>query len=122
MPQVGYHNGLEQRIILCTYIIMKATAQKKIVPNKVLVTGASGLLGVAAIEKFLSAGWDVVGASRRKTELPSGLSPAPLLHGKFTAWFVNSWASATDDHHFSAGLTGFHDAMRLVDFLEAKHA
>jgi nucleoside-diphosphate-sugar epimerase len=39
--------------------------------NKVLVTGASGLLGVAAIEKFLSAGWDVVGASRRKPELPS---------------------------------------------------
>jgi NAD(P)-dependent dehydrogenase (short-subunit alcohol dehydrogenase family) len=29
-------------------------------PNKVLVTGASGLLSVAAIEKFLSAGWDMV--------------------------------------------------------------
>src|SRR5207244_3880777 len=43
-----------------------------IVPNKVLVTGASGLLGVAAIEKFLSAGWEVVGVSRRKPELPSG--------------------------------------------------
>ena len=37
--------------------------------NKVLVTGASGLLGVAAIEKFLSAGWEVVGVSRRKPEL-----------------------------------------------------
>jgi len=41
-------------------------------PNKVLVTGASGLLGVAAIEKFLSAGWNVVGVSRRKPDLPSG--------------------------------------------------
>jgi nucleoside-diphosphate-sugar epimerase len=41
-------------------------------PNKVLVTGASGLLGVAAIEKFLSAGWDVVGVSRRRPKLPSG--------------------------------------------------
>jgi nucleoside-diphosphate-sugar epimerase len=41
-------------------------------PNKVLVTGASGLLGVAATEKFLSAGWDVVGISRRKPSLPSG--------------------------------------------------
>ena len=41
-------------------------------PNNVLVTGASSLLGVAAIEKFLSAGWDVVGVSRRKPELPSG--------------------------------------------------
>jgi nucleoside-diphosphate-sugar epimerase len=51
---------------------MNATAQKKIVPNKVLVTGASGLLGVAAIEKFLSAGWEVVGVSRRKPELLSG--------------------------------------------------
>lgn len=40
--------------------------------NKVLVTGASGLLGVATIEKFLSAGWEVVGVSRRKPELPSG--------------------------------------------------
>ena len=38
---------------------------------KVLVTGASGLLGVAAIEKFLSAGWDVVGVSRRKPKLPT---------------------------------------------------
>jgi nucleoside-diphosphate-sugar epimerase len=51
---------------------MNATAQKKIVANKVLVTGASGLLGVVAIEKFLSAGWEVVGVSRRKPELPSG--------------------------------------------------
>ena len=51
---------------------MNATAQKKLLPNKVLVTGASGLLGVAAIEKFLSAGWEVVGVSRRKPELPSG--------------------------------------------------
>ena len=40
--------------------------------NKVLVAGASGLIGVAAIESFLSAGWDVVGISRRKPELPSG--------------------------------------------------
>jgi len=40
--------------------------------NKVLVAGASGLLGVAAIEKFLSAGWEVVGVSRRKPELISG--------------------------------------------------
>jgi nucleoside-diphosphate-sugar epimerase len=46
--------------------------QGKIGPNKVLVTGASGLIGVAAIEQFLSAGWDVVGVSRRKPALPSG--------------------------------------------------
>ncbi|HVH87612.1 MAG TPA: SDR family oxidoreductase [Terriglobales bacterium] len=47
---------------------MNKTAHRK----KVLVTGASGLLGVAATEKFLSAGWEVVGVSRRKPELPSG--------------------------------------------------
>jgi nucleoside-diphosphate-sugar epimerase len=40
--------------------------------NKVLVAGASGLIGVAAIEAFLSAGWEVVGISRRKPNLPSG--------------------------------------------------
>jgi nucleoside-diphosphate-sugar epimerase len=51
---------------------MNATAQNNIAPNKVLVTGTSGLLGVAAIETFLSAGWEVVGVSRRKPELPSG--------------------------------------------------
>lgn len=40
--------------------------------NKVLVAGASGLIGVAAIEAFLSAGRDVIGISRRKPSLPSG--------------------------------------------------
>jgi nucleoside-diphosphate-sugar epimerase len=40
--------------------------------NKILVAGASGLIGVAAIESFLDAGWDVVGVSRRKPKLPSG--------------------------------------------------
>src|ERR1700751_1461950 len=59
---------------LRSYRIMNTTAQKKtvVMPNKVLVAGASGLLGVAAIEKFLSAGWDVLGVSRRKPELFSG--------------------------------------------------
>src|SRR6201984_2599072 len=52
--------------------IMNTTNQSKIAPQKVLITGASGLLGVAAIERFLDAGWDVVGVSRRKPELPSG--------------------------------------------------
>jgi NAD(P)-dependent dehydrogenase (short-subunit alcohol dehydrogenase family) len=51
---------------------MNVTNQSKTVQKKVLVTGASGLLGIAAIEKFLSAGWEVVGVSRRKPELPSG--------------------------------------------------
>jgi nucleoside-diphosphate-sugar epimerase len=33
--------------------------------NKVLVAGASGLVGVAAIGSFLAAGWDVIGISSR---------------------------------------------------------
>lgn len=39
--------------------------------NKILVAGASGLIGLAAVEAFLDAGWNVVGISRRKPELPS---------------------------------------------------
>jgi NAD(P)-dependent dehydrogenase (short-subunit alcohol dehydrogenase family) len=38
--------------------------------KKVLVTGASGLLGVAATEKFLAAGWEVIGLSRQNPALP----------------------------------------------------
>jgi nucleoside-diphosphate-sugar epimerase len=38
----------------------------------VLVAGASGLLGVAAMEAFLDAGWPVVAVSRRRPDLPSG--------------------------------------------------
>ncbi len=40
--------------------------------TKVLVAGASGLIGAAAIESFLDAGWDVLGVSRRKPELLRG--------------------------------------------------
>jgi nucleoside-diphosphate-sugar epimerase len=40
--------------------------------RRVLVAGASGLIGVAASEAFLSAEWDVVTISRRRPILPSG--------------------------------------------------
>src|SRR5258708_32543630 len=50
---------------------LKGESMEKKLTNKVLVTGASGLLGVAAIEKFLSAGWEGAGASRGKPNLPS---------------------------------------------------
>src|ERR1700741_5081999 len=58
--------------MLTRFGIMSTTNQSKDGPNKVLITGASGLLGLAAIERFLDAGWDVIGVSRRKPELPSG--------------------------------------------------
>jgi nucleoside-diphosphate-sugar epimerase len=38
----------------------------------VLVAGASGLIGVAAMESFLAADWHVVAVSRRKPDLRSG--------------------------------------------------
>jgi NAD(P)-dependent dehydrogenase (short-subunit alcohol dehydrogenase family) len=43
---------------------MSTTNQRSFDPKSVLVTGASGLLGVASIEKFLAAGWEVMGVSR----------------------------------------------------------
>jgi nucleoside-diphosphate-sugar epimerase len=49
--------------------IMSTVDQRNSAPNKILVTGASGLIGVAAIEKFLAAGWKVIGVSRRKPAL-----------------------------------------------------
>jgi nucleoside-diphosphate-sugar epimerase len=45
--------------------------------KKVLVTGASGLVGTAAVEKFLSEGFEVVAVSRRRPEVDS---PKPFEH------------------------------------------
>jgi len=46
--------------------------------DKVLVTGATGLIGLATVERFLDAGWDVVAVSRRQPKLPSGRSVTAL--------------------------------------------
>src|ERR1700745_4129782 len=92
---------------------MNANAQKNIVPNKVLVTGAGGLLGVAAIEKFLSAGWEVVGVSRRKPELPSGRDVEFLsvdLQNGETA--VAAFEPLTDITHIA--YTALHEKAELV--------
>ena len=37
----------------------------------VLIAGASGLVGAAAVDKFLNEGWNVIAASRRKPEVDS---------------------------------------------------
>jgi nucleoside-diphosphate-sugar epimerase len=46
-------------------------------PGSVLVVGASGLVGAAAVDAFLDAGWDVVALSRRPPEV---FSAAPFRH------------------------------------------
>ncbi|HYG42621.1 MAG TPA: SDR family oxidoreductase [Bordetella sp.] len=38
-------------------------------PRTVLITGASGLVGTAAVDSFLNAGWDVIAVSRRRPEV-----------------------------------------------------
>lgn len=43
----------------------------------VVVVGASGLVGTAAVDAFLAAGWDVVAMSRRR---PETMSDAPYRH------------------------------------------
>jgi nucleoside-diphosphate-sugar epimerase len=38
-------------------------------PGTVLIAGASGLVGAAAVDAFLDDGWDVLAVSRRKPEI-----------------------------------------------------
>ena len=42
--------------------------------GKVLVAGASGLVGAAAVDAFLDDGWEVLAVSRRKPEVFSDRS------------------------------------------------
>ena len=76
---------------------MSTSNGKKSGRNKVLVTGASGLLGVAAIEKSLSAGWATVSVSRplvatvtpgqQMANKTSDISPAALMIFKAVSRF-----------------------------------
>jgi NAD(P)-dependent dehydrogenase (short-subunit alcohol dehydrogenase family) len=102
---------------------MNMTDQKK----KVLIAGASGLLGVAAVEKFLSAGWEVIGVSRRRPELASGREIAFLsvdLRDKQAA--SSAFESLTDVTHIA--YTAIHEKPELVagwssnDQIEANNA
>jgi NAD(P)-dependent dehydrogenase (short-subunit alcohol dehydrogenase family) len=43
----------------------------------VIVTGASGLVGSAAVDSFLNAGWEVIAVSRRRPEI---ISQRPYTH------------------------------------------
>lgn len=46
-------------------------------PKTVLIVGASGLIGTAAVDAFLDAGWAVIASSRRK---PETFSPREFEH------------------------------------------
>jgi nucleoside-diphosphate-sugar epimerase len=41
-------------------------------PGTVLIAGASGVIGAAAIERFASLGWRVIGVSRRRPDVDPG--------------------------------------------------
>jgi nucleoside-diphosphate-sugar epimerase len=45
--------------------------------DTVLIAGASGLVGTAAVERFLADGWQVIAVSRRLPEVPGG---GPVRH------------------------------------------
>lgn len=48
---------------------MSRVADGREVPGRVLVAGASGVVGTAAVERFLADGWEVVAVSRRRPEV-----------------------------------------------------
>ena len=43
-------------------------------PGTVLIAGASGVIGAAAIEHFAKQGWKVIGASRRPADVDAGVA------------------------------------------------
>ncbi|MGD9752444.1 MAG: SDR family oxidoreductase [Acidimicrobiia bacterium] len=49
-------------------------------PGTVLVAGASGLVGTAAAERFLTEGWEVLALSRRPPELDASVPGGRLRH------------------------------------------
>ncbi len=57
--------------------------------GKVIIIGASGVVGHAAAERFATAGWDVVGVSRRKVEIAGvDWQPIDLLDADACAEFA----------------------------------
>lgn len=60
----------------------------------VVIAGASGVIGSAAVERFAASGWDVVGVSRRRPELSTDL---PFRHVP---------VDLTDPAAFAAALPG----------------
>jgi len=51
--------------------IFRFYVRKSHMTKTVLIAGASGLVGTAAVEKFLNEGWDVISLSRRHPEIDS---------------------------------------------------
>ena len=67
-----------------------------VMTNTVLIAGASGLVGAAAVDKFLDDGWDVVAVSRRR--------PGGLLRPRRSATSRSTCATPTPRRPPSAGL------------------
>jgi len=62
--------------------------------NTVVIAGASGLVGAAAVDKFLGDGWDVVAISRRRPEV---FSTREFLHVSVDLRDAEATASAVAD-------------------------
>src|SRR4051812_44373311 len=67
--------------------------------NTVLVAGASGLVGAAAVEKFLDDGWEGIAVSRRRPEVDSARDfrhvPIDLRDAEATRAAVAPFADVT---------------------------
>ena len=71
-------------------------------PARVLVTGATGQLGVAAVGALQRAGFDVVAWSHRSTSPVHGCQPRPVDLGDRDA-VANAWLDAKPDAVVHAG-------------------
>jgi nucleoside-diphosphate-sugar epimerase len=99
----------------------------------VVVVGASGLIGAAAVEEFGRAGWDVVAVSRRSPEVsvpfrhvradlrePGALGPLRATHLVYTAvhelpGLVAGWR---DEQQMAANLAMLRNTLAALDGLE----
>ena len=64
--------------------------------RKILIAGASGVVGASAVEAFANAGWQVVALSRREPEVASGVKFTHLPVSLFNPGECNAALGAID--------------------------
>lgn len=96
--------------------------------SRVLVTGSSGYIGRAVVGRFLAAGWDVRGFSRRPAEPGSGVEmvqgdiddPARVNHAAAGCEVIVHLAAVVDaeaaaDEHRRVGVEGTRNIVAAAD-------